>query len=464
MSRRTELLEGESGVALVAALLAVLILGGISVVFVSMTTTTSRVTAVSRDAEIALHVAEAGVDELIARINWDEDHVVDPDEHEVDLDGMSEAQQREWALQAVLDDDDLAPLRSGTSGDSFGIRPVHPDDGPYDLVFGVGLVPSRDDPARVRVIRVRYDRAFFQPKHGLLGCGSIEVAGNARITGDLGHVHANGSVDFDGSSYLIEGRLSAGSVTGDSSKAGVVEVPSVEEVCPRVRALDFYGRANEPYTCYEGSACADTPPDGKDGRKVRWWDLCSDGTARRGGSSPCDGEIVFDQAKKSAANHMGWSYQANRNEWSTQSLRSGIYYVHEARASISGSGTGTVSVLVGADGSDAGETGNLEWKGSSKMDAALDGLTLVTDRDLDFQGSSSGGGSEIEGLIAVGEQADLGGTARIHGSVYVRDAPHTTNSPVPKTRVRGNFEINYNRELDVPMIGTIRIVAWNELR
>jgi len=60
---------GEDGFALVSALLAVVVLVGLSLTFVAMAITEVRATGASRDQEHAVHVAEAGADRVIARVN-----------------------------------------------------------------------------------------------------------------------------------------------------------------------------------------------------------------------------------------------------------------------------------------------------------------------------------------------------------------------------------------------------------
>jgi hypothetical protein len=336
---------------------------------------------------------------------------------------------------------------------------------PYDVVFGVGFVPGRSNPQRMRVIKLQYDRNYFQPKHGLISCGTEEltIAGNAKVTGGLGHLHSNGTVKIIGGSTSVAQKLSAAVEVEGNANAGAVEYPSPEEFCPEVEASDFYGRAAPPYTCYEGDtsqACLNEPAfPGLDGRLVLWWDLCPDGTARKAGPSACTGDIVFQQGQ-GAANHRGWRWSSQQKEWRTQGIQSGVYYVYRSSVDVSGGGQATATILVEQQSTDA-KTGNTDWSGNAKVRAALEELVLVTDRDLELRGTA--GGIEVEGLFAVGEQAALTGTASVSGAVYVRDRPSMPGSPVHEhSSITGNFTIDYSTELDVPLLGVVRITHWNE--
>lgn len=470
MSReRRESLTDESGVALVAALLAVVILTGLAVVFVATAVSTSRSTAISRDFETAIHVAEAGADEVVARVNWEKDHVTSDSQgadHALPT-GLNDEEQREWAVEQVLGDDGLEPLVTGTSGEGFGIRPRDATTGDeLDLIFGVSLVPDRARPERVRVIRMRFQREFFQPKHGIQGCGDMTVRGSASVTGDLGTVHANGNVQTHGDSYHVqEGITASGTVDPPSAGQGGAS----EEDCPEVHAEDLHARAGPPFTCYEAGD-PDCPQlfDGG-GTAVLWWDLCPDGTARRAAPVPCDGEIAYVEPAQGgpANNHKGWRHRTGGGQdprWQTRDIQSGVFYIHETNARIEGSGSATATVIVEKDDVDNGRSGNLHFSGSSAIVPALEGIAVVTDRDLEMVGDASGGGIQAGGMIAVGEQADLAGTAAFQGPVYIRDDPHTTYSPVSTSEVRGNFSVTYDEELDITLLGSIRITAWNELR
>jgi hypothetical protein len=464
MSPLRNMASDERGMALVIALLAVIILGGLATVFVATAMTESRVTGIGRDHEVAIHVAEAASDAAVARVNVDKAWYTTGDDGAYELPaGLDEDAQKVWVLDVVLNDDSLDPLVTGTSGEGFAIRPVDEDGEPLDMIFGVGFVPSRDNAQRTRIIKLRYDRVTFSAKQAILACGDMDIGGSGTVEGLQGNVHSNGAIHITGTGHSIAQKLSAtGGLTGNDPNAGDVEEGSMAEHCPTLSAEDFYGRSVPPYTCYPGVAgCEGMPTD------VLWWDLCPDGTARQAGPSPCTGTPVFDQSKKGAGNHLGWSYklQQGRVTWSVQNIQPGVFYIHEGDASITGQGSGRVTLFTAMKETDEGRSGNISFQGRGKIQPAIEGMLFVADRDLDVQGTAGAGGSgaELQGFLAAGEQVKMHGNAAFSGSVYAADAPHTQHSPVAKTSLSGNFKVKFDTELDVPLLGVIRITAWNEL-
>lgn len=475
MSRLRKLHEDDHGVALVAALLAVIILSGVAVVLVSTSVAESRSTGNERDFENAMHVAEAGADEVIATVNVLEDHVTTgtaPCDAGIVLDLSTtdtEAEQRQWAIEQVTDCD-LPALQSGDRGEAFGFRPVDTAGDPLDMIFGVSYVPSFDNPKRTRVVKLQYDRELFMPAHGIQTCGDLNIGGSATVEGDKGSVHANGDVAIDGNGYSIEKSLTAtGSISGTTANAGSSETFAEEEFCPEIAANDFYVHSQDPqYRCYDNpgdSGCATSKPEAEpDGtsKPILWYDLCPDGHVRKAGTgaSPCTGASVWTGP---SGNYNGWKF--GNGDWkSPNGIKTGIYYVYRSDVDDINGGGGSVSVFVEADPGDSGSTGNFGLRGNAKFAPALPTITFIADRDIQMNGSASGGGLELEGFAGAGEQVKLDGTATVNGSIYAQDQPHTINSPVAVSQISGNYKINFNQDLDVPMTGIIRVTAWNELR
>lgn len=107
----TERLHDERGAALVTALLAVLVIGGIAAVLIAMAQTNLRATGAARDQEHALRTAEAGALDI--------------------------------ATQALEDGDTGANLASADRNFSYGNRPVDGAGNPLDVIFGAGSVDGR---------------------------------------------------------------------------------------------------------------------------------------------------------------------------------------------------------------------------------------------------------------------------------------------------------------------------------
>src|SRR5690606_15185807 len=114
----------ERGVALITALLAVLILGGLSVVFVNRATTESRASSVSQNHETAIHTSEAAADVVIAQLNLSSDYVtLDRSSAEVPAPSAT-TDVRVWARDLVEEMRETPTWVEGDAGESFAVRPV----------------------------------------------------------------------------------------------------------------------------------------------------------------------------------------------------------------------------------------------------------------------------------------------------------------------------------------------------
>jgi hypothetical protein len=447
----------EDGVALIAALLAVVILMGLSVVFVAVATFETRSTAGARDAETAIHVAEGAVDDLIPRVNLAPDEYVtqqaDGTPHVVPADATAEEERDlilEYAAEADPGETGDGPrlVRFGT-GEGLAIRPVDDDDDPRDVMYAVGWVPSRDAAVRTRVVKVRFDTLRFNPNVGLLTGGDLTFGGSAKVTGSGGTVHANGDASSQPGNF---------SVSGDLMETGSLE----EALCDEKKVAG---------DCYGGAARRPVPEiDAREmyllhgQNSAPWFDLCPPGpdtvpTVREHSPvGPCEGDLVeWDAGSES---FRGWRYQDG--EWRATHAHPGVYYAHRSNARITGT-TGSeqqpLTVIASAASGDAGgDAGNIVTSGNPQLVSALSGMTLVADRDIVL-----GGTVTLEGLVAAHEQVDIPGNVHITGAVIAEDAPHTTGSPGSKSPVAGNMTIDYDGTLEVPLAGVIRITAWNEL-
>lgn len=466
-------LHDEEGVALIAALLAVIILSGIAVVLVSTAVSQSRVTGSERDFELAIHAAEGGADEVVSILNANKTYLSQGanQSNPIELDQATydtEVEQRQWAVDIICghatslaDCHELEPIESGPRAESFGFRPQDDDSNePMDVVFGVSFVPDRAVADKVRVVKLQYDRRFFTPKYGLQACGDLNIAGNATVDGTFGSVQSNGNVNINGSTYSIEEELiSSGSITGDTSNAGAIEPFSPDEFCPEIRASDFYAnsQAPSPYSCYDpDTGCTQLKHDDE---PILWWDLCPGGTIRKAGSTPCTGSVWWSGETNS---FNGWKFQ--NNKWQAPNgLQTGVYYIYRGNGDVNGGG-GRVTVLLEADPNDGGTTGNFSLRGNGVFDPAIEKVLFAADRDIEMSGSAGGGGLQLEGFVSAYEQIKLDGTATMGGAIYAQDHPHTASSPVAVTTLKGNYTINHNEDIPVPVTGLVRITAWNELR
>lgn len=405
-------LYDESGVALIAALLAVVILSGLAVVFVATSVGQSRATGHERRFETAIHAAEAATDDVILNVNDDLDYHTtydsaraEPHVYLLDRNGNAISDEEDWA-RTVAEATDESQLTTTGGNDAVGIRPQDQSTGEaMDLVFGVSYVPDRASAlagnGETRVIRLKIQPGAFSPQHAFLVDGDLTLGGGAQTDGITGNVHANGDVfvegksgDCSGSGLCVRGLLS---MTGTLKKGPATSGPEMTDteqatfddnhVCTQ-EDLDAGGPPcssdDDTPDITEGAAYKDTGKfnamtfydpgerlnsfvDPVTGNVVepRWWVLCPDGTVREptesasGWDTPqtvCNSAPVF-WTDGQTNNFHGWDFVSQCGEfnnkacWNADKLVSGAYYVYDSSAVTNG-GSGSVSVLVGCAGTD----------------------------------------------------------------------------------------------------------------
>lgn len=463
--------EGEDGVALVAALLAVIVLFGLSVVFVSVATFESRSTAGSRDYEVVIHVAEGAIDDLIPEVNRDasfcsargstgsacDEFGLTGQGYERPAD-MSSSEARAWIRQLGEEADETELVRLA-DGEGFAIRPVDPSGVQLDEIWAVGWVPDREDPQRVRALRIEFDRLRYNPDVGLLTGGDLAFGGSAEVGGSFGHIHANGDANEHSS-------VGAFRVAGDVTVAGTIS----DAICDQI-TFD----TDTPSECRGGAARRAVPHvNARDLYDLRdqavgtpWFDLCPGPEVRLWSSGgPCTGDLQWSGNPPS---YRGWKYEGpsgtrTYGRWKGINIHEGVYYVRHGNAylqSTSGNNPRAVTVLAEENTSDVhgANSGHIQLAGGAQITSALSGLALVADRDIKLEG-----GADITGLVAMQEQFEVEGGVTITGAVLIEDVKDTSGSWVERpSKLHGNLNIHYDGGLEVPLAGVIRIIGWNEL-
>lgn len=438
----------EDGLALIYALFAVLVLAGLASVFAIRSVNESRFTGNNRNYETAIHLAEAGADEVLAN-HVNDENLQDPyvtmgpppdclqndncatvaeEEHALTASG-EDAEQR-WAIQvaeaaATADPDNLVRT---PEGDFYGIRPLvagadrSDADNASDveqLVYGVGFVPSWDaSNRRERVVKLKITREFFTPDFALLTGSELKIGGNGKIlTPDCdpsapdedecdANVHANGNVNSSGSSWEVHGSVtSSGSVDScPSTVVGGCSSNEDDEEVPPIKARDFYGREG-PYN---------NDPGGSDMTDA-WYDLCPDGTVHEQGPTPCAGDEIWPLGSNETT-FRGWKYNDNggKRVWESNAVEAGVFYIYHADASINGTAAGpngskqrAVSIFIEgspdstvADGGSPTAltgpevSGSLATGGNPDMVAALPDALFIADRDIRMKGTGGGGAQD----------------------------------------------------------------------
>lgn len=496
-----ERIDREDGVALIYVLFATVIISGLVVVFMSRVLFETRSTAQARDFEAAVHVAEAGAEELFGVINAEDEenkYVTegpDPDNsgtvgpHKLASGDDEEAWAIARAEAAAADSSNNLVTTDG--GQGYGIRPQDADTGKaLDIVYGVGFVPSVDaDNRRVRVVKMQIARRHFSPDHALLFGGGGLIGGNAEIRAPgcdtdnpdtcNADVHANGDMKVQGSgtsSHLIQGNLTAsGAIDGTpNTEGGTSSGGEEEEPVPSVRARDFYNRD----TSYNN--------DPQTGGSVEWYDLCvasdNTGVVKEPSTEPCTGNVIWPTGDGSTS-FLGWTYQSGTNTWRATDVEAGVFYVHHADADVRGSAGNlprAVSILLETDDASPGDSGSLQMSGNPNLVSALPDTLFVTDRDLKLKGTSNGGQIDDEtcdpdtdpecdeqnytGFMFVREQVDVSGTVHLEGALIAEDDEDLHGLVTRSTAgINGTMVLKYDDDLTIDLRGRVTVEFWNEL-
>ncbi len=475
---RFRFVHEESGVALIMALLGVVILAGLSVVFLSRAISETRAASFSQDFESAIHVAEASADRRIADVKADGDYVtLKPDgvtPFVIDDAVVGDVDAEEAWLLAQLDSArDSEAWATEVEGEAYAIRPRLATSGePAQAIYAASAVPGFDaNRPRVRVLKLQIDQAHFVPQFAFLTEGALDFGGNAAIVAPgcdpsapsedvcFADVHTNQGYTSSSTSSTIHGQVTTSTASCPASTTALFgcEANAQPQDIPEIRASAYYDLE---------AARTST------GEPVDWFDLCTDGWVRHGSADgPCTGEDVWPSTGGNTR-FRGWRWVASQNMWQADAVESGVYYVHQADASIQGSQGSlphAVSVLVEQDPSKPTMSGSLRVSGNPKMQAAVHNLLFLADADLDLSGSATGGtcgetAAVFSGLMAVGEQFKTQGTVELRGSIIVQDLANV-HGWVTRTNagVGGTMCLEFDRNLNFDIRGQWVVTFWNEL-
>ena len=472
----SRLRQSDSGFSLVAVLVVGIIMMMVTAGIAFRVVSDLDQARYDRGWQRSLHVSDAGIDHVLYQLVDDSTFTQGPLPPGPFADNAAE---KAW----VLNQANAAPaaeLTTVTEGQWWIMKPTTAEA----QIWSVGFVPSRNDPRYVRVLRVAYDFAPFEPGGAFVTDGDVEIAGNGVVDGSLGNVHANGDVNVIGGSATISGTLTA---TGTITPASVLTSGTV--VGDKANSGDGFPRVDIPL------------PNFQDYFNASEYILCPDGFVWAGpayvdgpepkaspGNVPCTTGSQLGDA--SGISYRGWDFQgidaSAGAEWRVtgNTVFRGSYYIHGGSATISGNPSEDASVYNGwrvtiyAAPSVGFETcpsvvgGDIEISGNPDMEPwNTDGILLVAGRDVELRGNPSQGQATINGFIYAYEQASVQGNPAITGSVVTSDGKtnaaspscHTAGSPVSINEISGSAVIVYDDELAVPLGDNIRITHWNEL-
>ncbi len=449
----------ESGVALITALLAVIIVGAVAVVVTQTALTNVRATGAARDHQDALHNAEAGADLVVAQMNQNRDWNTGHDVDEVDINDPDA--MRDWAIEEALDAYDLVedgdepgPSASWEDGEfGIGLRP-QVDDEPIDEIYGVGIREGRG--RQIRVVEYELTDLPFTPGAAILTNGDLSIGNNGDISGVAGSVHSNANLFLE-NNITIEGTATA---SGDECVAnngveigpdgnGPCQANTERRTIPDIRAHDFYELRHDH-------------PD-------EWYDLCpTDGTVREpaaDGAEPCSGTTTSDT--------QDWSFKNGTWDLANNATPEGVFYVDGADVEIANNVSMSEATLLVAgeqtgDGScDNRSSGNVEIKNNITIDPLLENLSIVADGDVLLKNNLGGNGSVIAGEQVEVKNNAKSGSGGGGGVIIARDCNLQSlySSDLVKTNaLKNNLELSYDGETVIEGVPDgLRVSSWTEL-
>ena len=286
--------------------------------------------------------------------------------------------------------------------------------------------------------------------------GDVSIAGNTRVIGAQGNVHANGDITGSGNSYEVSGNLTAtGELIGDVHATGLTAGGMPPIPVPEIKVSDYTGLATHKLTD-TGTMLV---PDGAGG-----WTACSGK-----GATECPVGWTFSGGTWSASGSMPTSGVAKATYWVQGNV--------EIHGTGKAAGFTQISVLA---------EGNMKLTGNGKFKPGNNsGIQFVTNGDFELGGTVDADDTlDMDGQIMVREQMKIYGNSEFQGRVMVEDRDHASNiydaitnpngnrggDPLTENSLSGNMTVTYNGSLggiDVTIPGgpdtyTNTISGWME--
>jgi hypothetical protein len=266
--------------------------------------------------------------------------------------------------------------------------------------------------------------------------GDLSIAGNTKVLGLEGNVHANEDVTGSGGAYEIAGKLTAvGELIGDIHATGLTAGGMPPIPVPDIKVADYTGLATHKLTS-TGDMLVPNP--GVPGA----WQACTPGGV---GAQACPSGWTFAGGTWSASGAMP-----------TSGINKSTYWV-EGNVALKGTGASPIThISILAEGNIA-LSGNGKFKPGNES-----GIQFVTNGDFDLSGTVDADDTiDFDGQILVREQMQITGNTEFQGRVMVEDwehgdniynaitNPHGNRGPdmLNSNSLSGNMKVTYNGSL-----------------
>ena len=471
MTLRRRYDPSDDGIGMVFAIIVATLMLAMAATAFMLATTTVRGSGEHVRYETALHVAEHGIDQSIARLQKDEAfHTVgDIPRFATSADEESWLAAQLAAVSTTTCVDDAPCVQSTGRGDFVVLKPCNFDDvsAPAGTclnktIYSAAFLPSKAEATRVRILKAEYLRSTYSPDYAILAGGEPGETGllisgtSAEVLGSLGSIHTNGDLEFTGSAHpTIDGTATA---TGScdpqcddyaDGSGGGKPAATVPVINPR-----------DLYELYAGDA------------SLSWYDMCPDGIVRRPvfGGTPCSGSTTVDPAS------IGWSYHSSTWSYSpggSPTPPTGVFYGYQVDVKITKGGTAAApweaTIITEGEPSSAVTdcqelmNGDIAISGSPVINGYLTQIVFLAGRDLGIAGTPS---QSFEGLLAAHEQVDISGNPSVLGAVLAENGCDSSESPKlagPESEISGNMSLTYDDEINVALGNLVRTTLWLEV-
>ena len=414
----------DAGAALMSALLVTIIITGLGVSAITLTTFDSEITANDRSATQAFYLAEGGVQHAIALLKaaGGADDGLD-DELGTNSGVMLNDVAFGGGLYTVtaLDNNDDGD-QTTDSDDQIFIRSVGRQNGAVSVIQ-VGVTAS-----------VGAGGALG----GIITEDDLAIPGDATVTGACGNVHSNGDIDVSGNPTIDQDLTAQGVITigGSPTVWGDTTPGAPAQDIPYLNPADYASyatyqlRSNGNVYDANGTLVADetdddpwygwifTPGGGDNGAGK--WDLSSDNTVD--GMLYLEGDVTVS---------------SNDPTWATTLVA-----------------TGSIEL--------SGNFGVTNYQNGSHPQG-VQNLLFVAGLDLKINGNPDQ--SWAEGVMAAGEQIGVSGNPALEGALIASDVSNTSPTII-NNEISGVLGLNCTSLLTVGVGGStdVTITAWQDVR
>jgi hypothetical protein len=427
----------EKGVALIIVLLLLAVMAGLTTGLTLNGQTEIAMATNERFHAGARAAAEAGMNRAVERIMAPAAAAIDLlEDGEVPVIGNGPFNLTpEYSYRFELVDDDDPSLYGGVALEAPQLAQMNENNDPAVdqnsrmILRSIGMGPRGTMVVLGRVLHSieipdlpETDTLISDP--AVLVNGDLNIAGNTKVLGEEGNVHANGNISGGGSEE-ISGDLTATGTIADDLEAGGLKSGGMSPMAiPEIKASDFLNLAD--------------------------YILTSDGKITNAAGVEC--------VSTKASPCPNWSWKGGIWSSSGDMPMEGTYYV-QGDAEMHGTGNAALTkVSVITEGS-LKITGNGRFKPENGV-----GIQFVTNGDFEFGGTAEADDPTLEtnGQIMVREQVKIRGNTTFQGRVMVENRDSTANaydattnpngrkgvSSLTDNSLGGNMKITYNGGLD----------------